>query len=180
MVPCLHHQRVECAGLASCCTGPGASLRPHPLKDARKQGLGPVTHSHAAVPQGLVQRCLVGRTGGGWFYWTQCTGVVLVLDVIVRRDALSPGVRRPRRSTRPASEEFPWRPGCPCWCTCGSRHPQALQAAHACCILPQGPNSDCEWTERLGGELFLREAGCRLHVCCSHISTQAGWGPAGA
>ena len=165
--------------MASCCAGPGASLRPHPLKDARKQGLGPVTHSQAAVPQGLVQRCLVGRTGGGWFYWTQCTGVVLVLDVIVRRDALSPGVRQPRHSTRPASEEFPWRPGCPCWCTCGSRRPQALQAAHACSILPQGPNSDCEWTERLGGELFLREAGCRLHVCCSHISTQAGWGPAG-
>ena len=57
MVHCLHRQRVECAGLASRCDEPGASLRPHPLKDARKQGLGPVTHRQAAVPQGLVQRC---------------------------------------------------------------------------------------------------------------------------
>ena len=169
MVPCLHHQRVECAGLASRCDGPRASLRPHPLKDAGKQGLGPVTHRQAAVPQGLVQRCLVGRTGSGWFYWTQCTGVVLVLDVIVQHDALSPGVRRLRRSTRPASEAFPRCPGCPCGCTRRSRRLQALQAAHACFVLPQGPGSDCEWTERLGGGLFLREAGYRPHVCCSHI-----------
>lgn len=44
--------------------GQEPSLRPHPLKDAGKQGLGPVTHRQAAVPRVLSKGASLERTGG--------------------------------------------------------------------------------------------------------------------
>lgn len=101
--------------------------------------------------------------------WTQCTGLLLSLDVIVRSDALSPGLRRPRCSTRPASEDFPWRPWMPLLAQPWVQTP-ADTAGRTHLLRPApGPGSDCEWTERLGGGLFPREAGCRPHVCRGHV-----------